>query len=77
MKPFGWLSVLVRPAEVDSVEVGGVAVAEGEHVLVVAEDLRILAVQPAVDLREAVRGHEVVAEALPLLFVAGDTLGER
>ena len=68
--------VLMRPAEVDAVEVGCVAVAEGEHGHAVAQDFRVPAVEPAVDLGETIGGDEVVAEAPPFLFVAGDALRE-
>ena len=44
--------------------------------MLAAVDLGVLAVELAADLREAVRGDELVAEALPLLLVAGDALGE-
>ena len=70
------VSILVRPAEADAVEIGGVAVAEPERAYIVAVNLRILAVEPAVDLGEAVCRDQVVAEALPLLLVAGDALSE-
>ena len=73
----GWLvAALVGPAQVDAIEVGGIAVAQphGEHVAAV--DLGVLAVQLAADLREAVGRDELVAETLPLLLVAGDALGQ-
>ena len=68
--------VLIRPTEVGPVEVGRVAVAEREHGFATAQNLGVLAILPAVDLREAIRGREVVPEALPFLFVTGDALGE-
>ena len=70
------VAALIGPAEVDAVEVGGVAVAEPHGERVTAVDLGVLAVELAADLREAVGGDELVAEALALLLVAGDALGE-
>ena len=70
------IAALIGPAEVDAIQVGGVAVAQPQGERVAAVDLGVLAVELAADLREAVGGDELVAEALALLLVAGDALGE-
>ena len=76
MKPGGWLPRWLAQPEVDAVQVGGVAVAQPHDERVAAVDLGVLAVELAADLREAVGRDELVAEALALLLVAGDALGE-
>ena len=66
--------VLVRPAEVDAVEIGGVAVAERECACAIRVDHRILVVETAVDLGEAVGG---VTRTVPDRTAASVTWGNN
>ena len=65
----------MAPAEIDTVQIGGVAVAEFEYPGVAVENLGVLAIELAVDFREPVGGDQAIAEPLPFFLVAGDALG--
>ena len=66
----------MTPAEIDSVEVSGVAVAEPRDQRIADVDLGVLAVKPAPYLREAIRADQLVTEPLPLFLIAGNPLSD-
>ena len=64
----------LRPAQVDAVEIRGVPIAQAHDADAIDGGFAVASVHLAADLREPVGADKPVAEALPLLLVAGDAL---